>query len=413
MGAMASLHRRSALARGLVLVVPVALAASAASFGGCSNLINGDLGSDAGGTNPEDGSPLGTEDAPVIILSDSAASVDAGPPDAGDCTAENATLGAPLDLQCTGLYSNFATRTIATGVVAYDPGLTLWADGATVARYILLPSGQKIDTTDMNEWTFPVGTKVWQEFSLSGTRVETRWYWKRGPGDWVRGPYVWSADGVSSAQYTTTGVVNVGGSSYDVPPVADCDTCHVGRIDRLLGVEAVSLAQTSATGVTIATLTAASQLTVVPPAGSLVIPDDGTGLAAPALAWLHSNCGTSCHSASPSANAAYTGLLLRLDVSQGDAGLSLGDVYDTNTYVTSVNITPQLDPFDGEGWHRITPNDTFDGGIGTSLVPFCAGSRGVASVQMPPIDTAVPDITDLTALKAWVSRGNFPPGTYP
>ncbi len=389
MGAMASLHRRSALARGLVLVVPVALAASAASFGGCSNLINGDLGSDAGGTNPEDGSPLGTEDAPVIILSDSAASVDAGPPDAGDCTAENATLGAPLDLQCTGLYSNFATRTIATGVVAYDPGLTLWADGATVARYILLPSGQKIDTTDMNEWTFPVGTKVWQEFSLSGTRVETRWYWKRGPGDWVRGPYVWSADGVSSAQYTTTGVVNVGGSSYDVPPVADCDTCHVGRIDRLLGVEAVSLAQTSATGVTIATLTA------------------------PALAWLHSNCGTSCHSASPSANAAYTGLLLRLDVSQGDAGLSLGDVYDTNTYVTSVNITPQLDPFDGEGWHRITPNDTFDGGIGTSLVPFCAGSRGVASVQMPPIDTAVPDITDLTALKAWVSRGNFPPGTYP
>jgi hypothetical protein len=386
---MASLHRRSALARGLVLVVPVALAASAASFGGCSNLINGDLGSDAGGTNPEDGSPLGTEDAPVIILSDSAASVDAGPPDAGDCTAENATLGAPLDLQCTGLYSNFATRTIATGVVAYDPGLTLWADGATVARYILLPSGQKIDTTDMNEWTFPVGTKVWQEFSLSGTRVETRWYWKRGPGDWVRGPYVWSADGVSSAQYTTTGVVNVGGSSYDVPPVADCDTCHVGRIDRLLGVEAVSLAQTSATGVTIATLTA------------------------PALAWLHSNCGTSCHSASPSANAAYTGLLLRLDVSQGDAGLSLGDVYDTNTYVTSVNITPQLDPFDGEGWHRITPNDTFDGGIGTSLVPFCAGSRGVASVQMPPIDTAVPDITDLTALKAWVSRGNFPPGTYP
>jgi hypothetical protein len=105
--------------------------------------------------------------------------------------------------------------------------------------------------------------------------------------------------------------------------------------------------------------------------------------------------------------------LLRLDVSQGDAGLSLGDVYDTNTYVTSVNITPQLDPFDGEGWHRITPNDTFDGGIGTSLVPFCAGSRGVASVSMPPIDTAVPDITDLNALKAWISRGTFPPGTYP
>jgi hypothetical protein len=408
---MAYLPRRSALARALVLLVPLALGAGAASFGGCSNLVNPIGGADGGGTNPEDGGPIGTGDAPVVVLTDSA-SDDAGPIDAGDCPAENATLGAPQDLQCTGLYSNFATKTVAAGIVAYNPGLTLWADGATVARYILLPSGQKIDTTDMNEWTFPVGTKVWQEFQIAATRIETRWYWKRGPGDWVRGPYVWSADGASSATYTTTGVTNVGGSSYDVPPVGDCDTCHSGRIDRLLGVEAVSLAQTSASGVTIATLTTGNQLTVVPPAGSLVIPDDGTGLAAPALSWLHANCGTSCHSASPAANAASTGLLLRLDVAQGDAGLSLGDVYQTNTYVTSVNVTPQLDPFSGEGWHRITPNDAFEGGIGTSLVPFAAGSRGVPSVQMPPIDTAVTDVTDLNALRSWITRGNFPAGTF-
>ena len=386
------------------LIGPAAVASGLGASTGCADLIE-PINNDSGITGTGDTGAKPGEDAGTLA--------DGAPAPLYDCATEDAGFGAPNDLACTGLYSSFPARTIASNVKPFDPGLAMWNDGATSLRWILLPAGAKIDTSDMNEWTFPIGTKAWQELTLGEHRVETRFFWKRGTGDWVRGPYVWSADGASYAQYTTTGVLNVGGSSYDVPPVADCDTCHVGRIDQLLGVEAVSLAQASASGVTIATLTAGAQLTVVPPAGSLVIPDDGTGLAAPALAWLHSNCGTSCHSASPAANAASTGLLLRLDVSQGDAGLSLGDVYDTNTYVTSVNITPQLDPFDGEGWHRITPNDTFDGGIGTSLVPFCAGSRGVASVSMPPIDTAVPDITDLNALKAWISRGTFPPGTYP
>jgi hypothetical protein len=404
----------SAVAKALVVVVPLALGASVASFGGgCSNLVSA-AGADGGGIAivPEDGSPLGVGDAPVITLGDSefdATGVDVF--DAGICVAENAVLGAPTDLQCTGLYSNIATKTLAAGVVAYDPGLHMWADGATVSRYVLLPSGQTIDTSDMNEWTFPVGTKAWQEFQIAGSRVETRWFWKRGATDWVRGSYVWAVDG-QSATYNTQGVANVGGSSYSVPPVAECDTCHAGRADRLLGLEAVSLAQPSAKGVTIATLTASGTLTHPPPSGSLVIPDDGTGLAAPALAWLHANCGTSCHNGSPSANAVVGGLYLRLDVNDADGGASLGDVYHANAYVTAVGVAAQLAPFNGEGWKRITPNDPFDGGVGTSLVPFAAASRGVAGVQMPPLATGTPDTVDVNALRAWIQHGSFPAGTF-
>jgi hypothetical protein len=403
---------RAVSARSFVFAVPFALAGVAGAFGGCSNLVDDLPGADGGSpSGNEDAGPISTEDAPVIIIGADGQSEDAGLDAAPNCGAEDASFGAPNDLECTGLYASFTTKTLAPGVQAYDPGLHLWADGAAVARFISLPVGGKIDTSDMNEWQFPVGTKTWQEFKISGQRVETRYYWKRGDDDWVRGTYVWSA-GESSAVYTTTGVTDVGGSSYDIPPVADCDTCHSGRIDRVLGVEAVSLAQASATGVTLASLVSAGTLTQ-PPTGSLTIPDDGTGLAAPALAWMHANCGTSCHSASPGATAASTGLLLRLEIAGSGSTTTLGDVAHTNAYTTSVNITPQLSPYSGEGWHRITPNDTFDGGIGTSLIPFMAGSRNDPELQMPPIDTATPDIADLAALKHWITNGTFPVGSYP
>jgi len=402
---MSSPHR-AVLARSFVFVVPFVLAGVAGAFGGCSNLID-DLPTDSGIAPGGDGGPNSAGDAPTILLdgdatapaSDATLDGTVGP----NCAAEDASFAAPNDLACTGLYADFAKKTIASGVQPFDPGLHLWSDGAAVTRFLYLPTGTKIDTTDMNEWLVPVGTKAWQEFQISGHAVETRFYWKRGDDDWVRGAYVWGDDG--SAVYTPTGATNVGGSSYEIPPIADCDTCHSGRIDRLLGVEAVSLAQPSASGVTLATLISGSLLTTAP-VGPLTIPDDGTGLAAPALAWMHANCGTSCHSASPGATAASTGLLLRLEIATTDAGASLGNVVNTN-------ITPQLSPYSGEGWHRITPNDGFDGGIGTSLIPFMAASRNVPNLQMPPIDTSTPDIADLTALKKWISSGSFPVGSFP
>src|ERR1019366_5145150 len=69
--------------------------------------------------------------------------------------------------------------------------------GGDKTRWIYLPPGQKIDTTDMDEWTFPVGTKIFKEFSLPqgdaspGTRIETRLLWKHAPKTWYRTTYAW------------------------------------------------------------------------------------------------------------------------------------------------------------------------------------------------------------------------------
>src|SRR5262249_41077381 len=106
----------------------------------------------------------------------------------------------PEHLSETGLYSDFAGRVLAPGVVRFAPSHPLWADGATKKRYLLLPEGAKIDTTDMDGWSFPVGTKAWKEFYVDGKLVETRMLWKKvdgndGPESWWKVAYVWNADG--------------------------------------------------------------------------------------------------------------------------------------------------------------------------------------------------------------------------
>src|SRR5262249_50301413 len=88
------------------------------------------------------------------------------------------SAGPPADgarrLSQMGLYRDIATRTIADGVAEFEPAYSLWSDGATKRRWIALPPGAQIDTSDMDHWVFPVGTKLFKEFSVAGKRVETR-----------------------------------------------------------------------------------------------------------------------------------------------------------------------------------------------------------------------------------------------
>src|SRR4051794_23701405 len=86
-------------------------------------------------------------DTPVIT--------DDGMPDAAN------TL--PMTLIDSGLCSDAACMQISSDVLAYTPQFQLWSDGATKKRWIYLPPGTQIDTTDMDYWQFPVGTKIWKE----------------------------------------------------------------------------------------------------------------------------------------------------------------------------------------------------------------------------------------------------------
>src|SRR5262249_35165170 len=75
---------------------------------------------------------------------------------------------APVMLSATGLFADVQTDRLADDVAPYSPRFELWSDGATKRRWVYLPPGTRIDTSDMNAWQFPEGTKLWKEFTQEG-----------------------------------------------------------------------------------------------------------------------------------------------------------------------------------------------------------------------------------------------------
>jgi hypothetical protein len=356
----------------------------------------------AGESSPTDatGSDAST-DATLDVRPDVAAVVDAGAPDASESVCSLGTFGQALDLRCAGLYSDWASKTVAPDMHPFAPGVVLWSDSALKSRWVYLPPGQTIDTSNMNEWTFPVGTKFFKEFRIpvgdasTPIRIETRLLWKQGAGNWYKTTYRWSDDGETSAQELTTGQLNANGNGYEVPTQLECNTCHQGRVDKILGFEALALSLPSATGFTMGALADGGLLTHLPDA-SLSIPGDAVESAA--LGWMHMNCGVACHNQG-SGLAHGTGFYMRLDVAE------LGSVAATDTYTS--------------GWNKLATGFTIPDASATYLLHACDLAESAAyyrdshrddmtpgtSVQMPPIDSHIVDDAGLSAVAAWIMEG--------
>src|SRR5262249_29697933 len=184
---------------------------------------------------------------------------------------EDRVSRAPKRLSETGLFADAARESLAPGVMAYAPRFQLWSDRADKRRWLSLPPGTQVDTSDMDAWVFPVGTKFWKEFTRDGVRVETRLIEKLGPGDdWLALPYLWRSD-QSDADAAPLGANNAGGTPHDVPASNLCGACHGGRRSFVLGFSAIQLSA---------------------PVQSFEVPGNDTERAA--LGYLHANC-SNCH----------------------------------------------------------------------------------------------------------------------
>ena len=148
------------------------------------------------------------------------------------CDAPDGVSSLPAKLSETGLDRD--------GVVPYTPLFELWSDGATKRRFLYLPPGATIDKSDPNDWSFPVGTKLWKEFSVNGVKVETRLLARVSNDRWEAMAYVWSG---TDAIATPRGEQNAVGTAHDVPASDDCEACHGGRKSHVLGYSAVQLGE--------------------------------------------------------------------------------------------------------------------------------------------------------------------------
>jgi len=304
--------------------------------------------------------------------------------------------GASNELRCTGLYSNWATRTIDPANREFEPTYRLWSDGASKRRWMYLPPGTQIDVTNMNAWSFPVGTKFWKEFQLNiggvDKRVETRLLWKTDPFTWTMTTYAWSSDEMTATELPGGMLVVPGTTNYEIPSTNNggCTVCHDGRADRVLGFEAVSLAEATPFGwnelKTLSLVTSTNGNHTLA-ASALHVPGNATEKAA--IGYLHANCGNACHH--PGGSGPFS---MRVDIASGTTPVNV----QSTTAFGAINTASGFIPTGGTGnYYRIRPTDT-----SRSTIHLRMNVRG-GYPQMPPNDTHVVDIAGLAAVDAWIN----------
>lgn len=288
----------------------------------------------------------------------------------------------PSRLSETGLYADLRADVLAADVLPYRPTFELWSDGASKRRWIRLPPDTRIDTSDMDSWSFPVGTKLWKEFTLDDVRIETRLLQRTGPGpsDWVTMAYLWNDTG-ADAVAVPDGIVDARGTTHDVPAANECTGCHGGRAERVLGFSAIQLAHDDPPGLlTLDELVRRDLLTATPASRPELNADAG---ARAALGYLHANCGHCHNQQRPPRNGLRcfdpeNSLDFRLRVSE------LGDVTQTATYRTAVGGAIKA------------------GNAGDSEVVKRMSGRNRFPPSMPPLATERIDDVGLAAVRAWI-----------
>lgn len=290
----------------------------------------------------------------------------------------------------TGLYTDIAAKTVAAEVRLFEPRFVLWSDDADKARWVYLPECSTIDTSDMNDWSFPVGTRWWKEFSVGGERIETRLIERigEGPQDFEYTSYLWNDD-ETEATREPDGVVDAKGTTHDVPAEPLCRQCHGshakggGRPSRGLGVSAVQLAD--AAELSLADLVADGKLSDPPASTSFTVPG-ASDQVRDALGYLHANCGN-CHNTT-SDRVVQIDMNLWLD-------FEVTDVQQTGAYATAVGVANTL--FNDQNVSaRVEPGDAQ-----ASALWFRMSQRG-NNAQMPPVGSEVADATGLGIVETWI-----------
>lgn len=316
-----------------------------------------------------------------------------------DCEIRDGEV-LPSELRCTGLYSDWESKTLHCAARAYAPASALWTDGAGKKRYVALPEGTTIDGSDPDDFVYPVGTKFWKEFSVGDEpqRVgETRLLQKSELG-WIYTTYVYDDEG--NALQMNDGVEDLFGSGHSVPSREQCKSCHAGRKDYVLGWDLFMMGP-GASGITREDLVSEGLLEGWSEAGldeqtlsALNFPGDETEAAA--LAYMHANCGVSCHNETTNASGRPSGLYLRVEVNEASSALTTDAVTsginrNPSPNAETTGLPPATDPF-----YDFRPLDP-ERSLSLARMEY----RGSATA-MPPLGTHQIDEEGVSLVRAWI-----------
>lgn len=319
----------------------------------------------------------------------------------------------PTLLSQTGLYQDIKTKKVDPTHLYFEPQYPLWTDGAHKARWVSIPPGKQIqnggeDATegDADHWLFPVGTRVWKEFSFPDPqnpqrlkRVETRYYRKSRENGWFAASFLWNENETEATVAPEEGIKNyfplAGGKSHSIPGVMQCFECHQRGGDPVLGLDALQLStdrdplalhvqQNMPPTITLRTLIERNLLSH--PGDLLSEPPrihSHTDVGRAAMGYLHGNCGH-CHH--PEGSAAATGQFLRFTVKAQSEEVE-------PAFKTTVNIATKKFKIPGESeTFRILPKNPE-----ISAVPY-----RLHEGTMPPLGTKIVDEEAVEQISSWI-----------
>jgi hypothetical protein len=316
-----------------------------------------------------------------------------------------AQASVPERLSLTGLYDRIEDDSIAPLNKAFSPQYPLWTDGALKRRWIQLPPGSQIDTSNMNRWVFPLGTKLWKEFAFtaqtsSGTRIkkiETR-YMQKSEAGWEFATYLWNDSHTEARLAPENGISNYyaidGRHKYSIPSTNDCIYCHSGSEDSVLGFGALQLSSEREDFINSFGMKELVQdrLITEAPTHPIVIPGVDR-VERDAIGYLYANC-AGCHR--DGGAGMFSGLLLEVDVHATDRGAL--SVFQTAFNPSSGFMIPGFE----SSTYGIAPKRPERSAI------FYRMESEVRGVRMPQLGSVMRDQNALTNLRAWIDTVVLP-----
>lgn len=293
----------------------------------------------------------------------------------------------PPLLSQTGVFSELTERTPMPRAIRFEPRFPLWTDAALKERFVILPEGTQVDTSDPDDWRFPIGALFVKHFSYDVRRgatrvhqnIETRILQKVEDG-WNVSTYVWRSTG-EDADLSNGLPVDLAllpddadptsAFVYTIPGSSQCLTCHVKRVDYVIGFEAMQLDHVYLGENQMRSLEAAGVLSEIPIAPWPTVAGVNEVDQA-ARGYLHGNC-SHCHS------------------QEGGLGTSLG-------FRLRHQRTQQViggESVRGNGDLLIAGDHE-----SSALFRMMRGDQDVA--RMPPLATVLPDPDGLARVEAWV-----------
>jgi hypothetical protein len=312
-------------------------------------------------------------------------------------------------LSTTGLYTDIVRKQVDPRNLPWQPQYPLWSDAGGKERWIRIPAGTRIDTSNMDRWVFPVGTKFWKEFSFAGRRVETRIMEKVAAepslSSWTFKAFQWRADESDAVLVSSAGVPNAApttlGTMHDIPSLDQCRGCHTRGGDAVNGFDALQLspdhdplavdaARLEPGDVTTAELERLGLVTHSTGSDPRIV--SSTPVGRWAMGFLHGNC-NNCHNAQGPASVA--GLDFRHSVSAQREE-------DEPAYRTTVNQFTTVYVLPGSQF-GVNSFRILGGSPEQSAVVFRMTNRGNFN-QMPPFGTKVLDAEAVAMITEWVRR---------